>query len=102
MPHSETPEPVAASNGGDETMADTPAEDVDIKMAEPSSPPAPAPAANGDEAKKKDVKLEDLFADMDSDPDDEFSSSRPKRETTNSSSPDATPSSPMSAYLPPA
>jgi DNA primase small subunit len=64
--------------------------DEDITMAEPNALPSASDGANGEE--KKEVKLEDLFADVESD--DEFPSSRPQ-ENKLSSSPEF-PSSPMS------
>ncbi|KAI1125235.1 DNA primase small subunit [Nemania abortiva] len=76
MPHSTSPESTA-------NMADTPTlsgdRDGDVTMA----------GTDGDE--KKDVKLEDLFADVDSD--EEFPSSRP--DGVKPSSPPIPPSSPM-------
>lgn len=74
-----------ATNGDTQQTADE-----DIPMAEASEP---APAAGiKEEEKKGEVKLEDLFADVDSD--DEFPSSRPAKLTPQSSSGDI-PSSPM-------
>ncbi|ORY68258.1 eukaryotic and archaeal DNA primase small subunit [Pseudomassariella vexata] len=58
-------------------------------MAEPVALPTTTDCVNGEE--KKEVKLEDLFGDVDSD--DEFPSLRPKQQTPQSSSSDA-PSSP--------
>ncbi|KAK7924273.1 p48 polypeptide of DNA primase [Apiospora marii] len=63
----------------------------DITMAEPETLPSTSNGAAVEE--KKEVKLEDLFADVDSD-DDEFPSSRPQ-ETQPSSSPTAAPGSPI-------
>ncbi|CAJ2509242.1 Uu.00g142680.m01.CDS01 [Anthostomella pinea] len=90
MPHSVSNSPpndmeqimgdASPQNGDSQTT------DNDIPMAEAEETPT---ATDGDE--KKDVKLEDLFADVDSD--DEFPSSKPA-ETKPSSSPEA-PSSPM-------
>jgi DNA primase small subunit len=74
-----------ATNGDTQQTADE-----DIPMAD-ASEPAPAVAVKQEE-KKEEVKLEDLFADDDSD--DEFPSSRPAKETPQSSSADI-PSSPM-------
>ncbi|KAI1260289.1 prim-pol domain-containing protein [Xylariaceae sp. FL1019] len=69
-------------------MAESPARngDTDVTMAESHDEPA---TVNGDE--KQDVKLEDLFADVDSD--EEFPSSRP--EQIKPSSPPVAPSSPI-------
>ncbi|KAK8088490.1 DNA primase small subunit [Apiospora hydei] len=71
---------------------DSQASNDDITMAEPEPLPS---ASNGaaDVEVKKEVKLEDLFADVDSD-DEEFPSSRPQ-ETQPSSSPTAAPGSPL-------
>lgn len=66
----------------------------DITMAEPEALPSTSNGADFEE--KKEVKLEDLFADVDSD-DEEFPSSRPQ-ETQPSSSPTAAPGSPMCAH----
>ncbi|KAI0017108.1 prim-pol domain-containing protein [Xylariomycetidae sp. FL0641] len=95
MPHSVTepskdsPAPAEA----DDKMADAPAQnddgqaaDNDIPMAETEPTPE---TTNGDG--KKEVKLEDLFADVESD--EEFPSSRPKDEKA--SSPPIAPSSPV-------
>jgi len=60
-----------------------PSPDGDVVMDEGATEPVEAP--------KKEVKLDELFADVDSD--DEFPSSRPQ-DTPTSSSPD-TPPSPM-------
>lgn len=80
---------------------DTQPTNDDITMAEPDALPsvtngddAAAATGNGsgeEETKKSEVKLEDLFADVDSD--EEFPNSRPQA-TPQSSSPDAAPSSP--------
>lgn len=70
----------AALNGA------SPAPDGDVPMEEAGQ----SPVANGEHSPKKDVKLDELFADVDSD--DEFPSSRPQDEPS-SSSPSA-PSSP--------
>ncbi|OTB01973.1 hypothetical protein M426DRAFT_323058 [Hypoxylon sp. CI-4A] len=76
MPHSVSPE-ANTNNTVEETMADTPTQnddsqtaDNDITMAETNALPI-----DSKEEDKKDVKLEDLFDDVDSD--DEFPSSRP-------------------------
>ncbi|OBR16134.1 DNA primase [Colletotrichum higginsianum IMI 349063] len=95
MPHSVSSEATSPPNdivAHDELMADSPAPPVasqatdgDVAMAEID---APAPATED----KRDVKLEDLFIDGDSD--DEFPSSKPQ-DTPSSSSPGiATPLSP--------
>ncbi|KAI1080995.1 prim-pol domain-containing protein [Whalleya microplaca] len=85
MPHSVSPEGNSPSNAPEETMADAPAPngdsqpaDDDITMAETDALPAAAK-----EEEKKEVKLEDLFADVDSD--DEFPSSRPGEDKFTSS-----------------
>ena len=111
MPHATTSDSPATAT--QDIMADTAppngdtqATNDDITMAEPDALPG---ATNGDtaatdngngeeETKKSEVKLEDLFADVDSD--DEFPSSRPQA-TPQSSSPGVAPSSPpMFAALP--
>lgn len=95
MPHSVSSEATSSPNdivAHDELMADSPAPPVasqatdgDVAMAEID---APVPATED----KRDVKLEDLFIDGDSD--DEFPSSKPQ-DTPSSSSPGiATPLSP--------
>lgn len=104
MPHATTPDSQAIAT--QDTMTDTAppngdtqATNDDITMAEPDALPSvtngdAAATDNGDgeeETKKSEVKLEDLFADVDSD--EEFPSSRPQA-TPQSSSPDAAPSSP--------
>lgn len=93
---SKSPGPIAPS---EETMAEsdvangndhqTPESDVDVDIAMAEVEPAAeeAPVASGD---KKEVKLEDLFADVDSD--DEFPSSKEPQLTPESSSPSAPPS----------
>ncbi|KAI0007866.1 prim-pol domain-containing protein [Xylariaceae sp. FL0662B] len=93
MPHSVTLEENRPSNAADETMADTLSQngdsqtpDNDITMAETD-----AMQIVIKQEEKKDVKLEDLFADVDSD--EEFPSSRPG-EGKFSSSPQA-PASPI-------
>lgn len=87
MPHSVSPEADSSNAAAEETMVDAPAPvndgvgqgtDDDITMAETNVIPA---AANGED--KKDVKLEDLFADVESD--DEFPSSRPLKDEFSSS-----------------
>lgn len=65
-----------------------PAEDGDVEMDAGETPAADAVPP------KKEVKLEDLFADVDSD--EEFPSSAPvKHEDPSSSSPTSSPASPM-------
>lgn len=102
MPHSVSPEKESPPAGIEEAMADTTIQngasqtsnddDDDITMAEPD---ALSSATNGASAEEKsEVKLEDLFADVESD--DEFPSSRPQ-EIKMSSSPEED-SSP--AYVP--
>ncbi|KAL7619582.1 p48 polypeptide of DNA primase [Parahypoxylon ruwenzoriense] len=93
MPHSVSPETDSHNNATEETMTDAPAQngdnqdtDKDITMAETSA----VPAATSEED-KKEVKLEELFADVDSD--DEFPSSR--QEGAKFSSSPAMPASPM-------
>jgi DNA primase small subunit len=103
MPHSipEEPEMVA----GDEVRAEqdavadaqppAPAAEEDVDMADIAPEPTPAADASKDETalefsskeenQKQEVKLEDLFADVESD--DEFPSSRPADGTPASSSP---------------
>ncbi|KAI5920567.1 hypothetical protein F4810DRAFT_682507 [Camillea tinctor] len=87
MPHSVSPGSRSPPTTTEETMADVavPTGDsqaTDVTMAE-------APNGNGDE--NKDVKLEDLFDDDDSD--DEFSNT--KRAQNKASSPAAAPTSPI-------
>ena len=90
MPHSVSPDARDAADEHAPAMADEPtangasqATDGDVAMDE-----AEAPQASGD---KKDVKLDELFADMDSD--DEFPSSRePRSDLPASSSPESPPS----------
>ena len=67
----------------------------DITMAEPETLPANDTDGDANGQEKKDVKLEDLFADVDSD--EEFPSSRPQDSQDKPSSPQA-PLSPM--YVP--
>ncbi|TDZ53322.1 DNA primase small subunit [Colletotrichum trifolii] len=96
MPHSISSEAKSPSTAAipQEAMADSPvppdasqATDGDVAMAE-----ADAPAVAAPEEEKKEVKLDDLFADVDSD--EEFPSSRP-HDTPSSRSPEmATPPSP--------
>ncbi|KAI0845035.1 prim-pol domain-containing protein [Daldinia vernicosa] len=93
MPHSISPETDNQNPTVEETMADAPTRadesqdnDDDITMAEANALPVPVK-----EEDKKDVKLDELFADVDSD--DEFPSSRPA-ENKFSSSPEA-PTSPI-------
>lgn len=100
MPHSVSPEEEMPPAGIEDAMADTTIEhgasqesNDDITMAEPHALPSTSNAAGGDE--KKEVKLEDLFADVESD--DEFPSSRPQ-EIKMSSSPEG-PSSPPAYVL---
>ncbi|KAI1343689.1 prim-pol domain-containing protein [Xylariaceae sp. FL0016] len=84
MPHSVSPG--SKSPAAQDAMADSPVQngETDVVMAEAIAAP------NGEE--KKDVKLEDLFADVDSD--DEFpSSAKPGEEKP--SSPPVAPSSPV-------
>ncbi|KAI1319956.1 DNA primase small subunit [Xylariaceae sp. FL0255] len=88
MPHSVSPE---AQSPSEQIMADVeattqPVEDNDVTMADDDEP---ATTTNGDE--KKDVKLEELFADVDSD--EEFPSSS-KPNDVKASSPPVAPSSP--------
>ncbi|RYP49437.1 hypothetical protein DL768_004847 [Monosporascus sp. mg162] len=97
MPHSVTPDSESSPKPAEHTMAEAQTTDAqdgdsqstvqgnDITMAEPDALPA---AAEGED--KQGVKLEDLFADVDSD--EEFPSSRVE-ESKLSSSP-ITPSSP--------
>ncbi|KXJ90231.1 DNA primase small subunit [Microdochium bolleyi] len=84
MPHSTSPDPKSAEPLNQQTMAEpstTPAdaqtalEDGDVEMAE-GSQQEQQPAAKAEE--KKEVKLDDLFADVDSD--EEFPSSKPVKE----------------------
>ncbi|KAI2467359.1 prim-pol domain-containing protein [Annulohypoxylon bovei var. microspora] len=77
MPHSISPEADTQNAVAEETMTDVPAQngdsqttDNDVAMTETNTTPV---VTDGDD--NKDVKLEDLFADVDSD--DEFPSSRP-------------------------
>ncbi|KAI4858619.1 prim-pol domain-containing protein [Hypoxylon rubiginosum] len=100
MPHSVSPEADSSNAAAEETMVDAPAPvndgvgqgtDDDITMAETNVIPA---AANGED--KKDVKLEDLFADVESD--DEFPSSRPLKDEFSSSP--AAAASPMDGAVP--
>ncbi|KAH9906060.1 prim-pol domain-containing protein [Xylariomycetidae sp. FL2044] len=94
MPHSVTARSEGSPSGAEETTmaetqtlnGDSQATDNDITMAEPQALPTAS-----DNEEKKDVKLEDLFADVDSD--DEFPSSKPVEDKM-SSSPLA-PSSPV-------
>lgn len=93
MPHSISPETDNQNPTVEETMADAPTRtdesqdiDNDITMAETDALSVPVK-----EEDQKDVKLDELFADVDSD--DEFPSSRPG-ENKFSSSPEA-PASPM-------
>ncbi len=97
MPHSESPEPKSPQN------ADVHLEDV--PLGDPALPNGDSQVSDGDVAMEdagdaaalpvkkevKEVKLDELFVDVDSD--EEFPSSRPKDEPT-SSSPEA-PSSPL-------
>ncbi|KAJ8129871.1 hypothetical protein O1611_g3763 [Lasiodiplodia mahajangana] len=83
MPHSISPGSQDSSEAANANMADTPALNGD------SDGDVPMTGTNGDE--KKDVKLEDLFADVDSD--EEFPSSRP--DGIKPSSPPMPPSSPI-------
>lgn len=103
MPHSVSPEANSPIAVPDETMADSPVPpnaDGDVAMAEADAPAVAAPEAAAPEAsapepsateQKKDIKLEDLFDDADSD--DEFPSSKPQ-ETPESSPEILTPPSP--------
>ncbi|KAH0427600.1 DNA primase small subunit [Colletotrichum camelliae] len=103
MPHSVSPEANSPTAVPDETMADSPippnadsqATDGDVAMAEADAPAVAAPEVPATEAsapdQKKDIKLEDLFDDADSD--DEFPSSKPQ-ETPESSPEILTPPSP--------
>lgn len=95
MPHSVSPEANSPNTATvpDETMADSPvpngtsqATEDDVAMAEADAPATAPPE------EKKEVKLEELFADADSD--DEFPSSRPQDTPTSSSPEIATPLSP--------
>ncbi|KAI8964216.1 prim-pol domain-containing protein [Daldinia sp. FL1419] len=93
MPHSISPRTDNQNTAAEETMADAPTRndesqdvDNDITMAETNALPGPIK-----DEEKKDAKLEELFADVDSD--EEFPSSRPGK-TEFSSSP-AAPASPM-------
>ncbi|RYP79012.1 hypothetical protein DL770_006757 [Monosporascus sp. CRB-9-2] len=102
MPHSVTPDSESPPNPAEQTMAESQSTNTlngdsqstdqgnDITMAEPDALPV---AAEGED--RQEVKLEDLFADVDSD--EEFPSSRVE-ESKLPSSPVA-PSSP--AYVPP-
>ncbi|KAI0123706.1 eukaryotic and archaeal DNA primase small subunit [Xylariales sp. AK1849] len=97
MPHSVTSEPESPPTLREESMTDAASQNVhsqtsndDITMAEPNTLPGPSNGTNGEV--KKEVKLEDLFADVDSD--EEFPSSRPNDENKASSSPEI-PSSPI-------
>lgn len=102
MPHSITPDSKTPPAGTEETMTDATMQngdsqasnDADITMDEPHALPSVPSGQTEDE--KKEVKLEDLFADVESD--DEFPSSRPA-ENKVSSSPEA-PSSPMYVHAP--
>ncbi|KAI0475441.1 prim-pol domain-containing protein [Xylariaceae sp. FL0804] len=100
MPHSVSPESKSPPNpASEDAMADAPpAQDDESQNSEPDVPMAEAdseanaaapPAPISDD--KKDVKLEDLFADVGSD--DEFPSSRPGEEKP--SSPPVAPSPPV-------
>lgn len=101
MPHSITPEAGTPPAGTEETMTDATVQngdsqasnDHDITMAEPQA--LANARSTEDDASKKEVKLEDLFADVESD--EEFPSSRPQ-ENKLSSSPE-TPSSPMQVHV---
>jgi DNA primase small subunit len=64
----------------------------DIVMVEPESLPSAPNGADDIKEEKKEVKLEDLFADVDSD--DEFPSTRPDDDDKEFSSPEM-PSSPV-------
>lgn len=82
MPHSVSPEADGSNAIAEEPMVDAPANDQgtddDVTMGETNALPA---ATDGED--KKDVKLEDLFADVESD--DEFPSSRPVKDEFSSS-----------------
>ncbi|KAK6071565.1 eukaryotic and archaeal DNA primase small subunit [Seiridium cupressi] len=102
MPHSVSAESNTPPAGAEQTMSDATLQngdsqaslDEDITMAEPDALPS---ASNGTNVQqKKEVKLEDLFADVESD--DEFPSSRPQ-ENKLSSSPES-PSSPINNGAP--
>ncbi|KAH6653066.1 hypothetical protein BKA67DRAFT_659709 [Truncatella angustata] len=88
MPHSVSPESQAPPPGSAAAMTDAAMPggdsqaslDEDMTMAEPNAVPS-ASAGTGDE-EKKEVKLEDLFADVESD--DEFPSSKPQKEFSSS------------------
>ncbi|KAI0205978.1 DNA primase small subunit [Astrocystis sublimbata] len=94
MPHSTAPQNHSVSEGEASSMADTPNASGDGHSQQSASSNDVAMTGtngtNGDE--KKDVKLDDLFADVDSD--DEFPSSRPDGGAKPSSAPIA-PSSPI-------
>ncbi len=98
MPHSESPEPKSAPDA-DAHLEDAPAADVVLPNGNGDSQVTDGDVAMEDagdavtlpiKKEVKEVKLDDLFADADSD--EEFPSSRPKEELV-SSSPEA-PSSP--------
>ncbi|KAI1851818.1 hypothetical protein JX265_013175 [Neoarthrinium moseri] len=96
MPHSVTSDAPTPPNGTDSTMTDATAQNGDSQAASARNPDdvamagADTDASNGEGS--KEVKLEELFADVDSD--DEFPSSRPAEQKTPSSSSLETPSSP--------
>lgn len=99
MPHSVNSESKTPPTEMDGTMTDATLQDGDVAMGEADSLPSStanngAPAAQGDGSAdadtKNEVKLEELFADVDSD--DEFPSSRPNNKP---SSPPPAPSSPV-------
>jgi DNA primase small subunit len=89
MPHS-----VNSESETPPTMTDGTLHDDDIAMVEADSLLSTSNGAPaGDADAKNEVKLEDLFADVDSD--DEFPSSRPNNQNSKPSSPPVAPSSPV-------
>ncbi|KAF6805352.1 eukaryotic and archaeal DNA primase small subunit [Colletotrichum sojae] len=95
MPHSVTPEANSPRAVPEQTMADSPAQENgasqatndDVAMAEADAPTVAAV----EEKKKEEIKLEELFDDIDSD--DEFPSSKPQDTPASSSPGIATPNS---------
>lgn len=105
MPHSTTPEDIDPSLSGAKPEEDTTEQplkeedtsqasnDVDQDLAMADADVAGDEVSNTNAEIKSEVKLEDLFADMDSD--DEFSSSNVKTQDVKSSGSQEAPSSPV-------
>ena len=83
----DAPQPAEA----DVDMADAASEPIPVAVGDTEDTVEPVTDASDKDAKKEDVKLEDLFADADSD--DEFPSSRPAEATQSSSPGELTPTS---------